>query len=844
MTDYVIKFSGQDNLSGTINSIKTELQEVGKNTTALDEISKKFQRIQNSSAPLKRKLRDLQAIMAQMNLNGLNNTEVFNQIAAQAGTYKDAVADAAAATRLLSSDTAKLDAGINALQGLAGAATIATGVMGLLGTKNEEVQQTILKVQSAMAILNGVQSVANALNKDSILMLTVKQVQSKAAAAATTLEANATKGATVAQAAFNLVAKANPYVLLATAAIAAGAAIYAFTQKTDEATESQKRLEEETDNYKEAQDSQNSTLAESIIKFEELQRQWVSLGDDLKAKKRFVDDNSTAFNSLGLEVNSVTDAEKVFGKNANAIIAAMRARARAAAAHAMCVRNLTEMYQQLSQVEAKLKKGESFSKSELAEIGILNPDKMAGLVQDFNIGNFLGLKEDSFKVIGKNAADQIINSATVTLQARADELNKPFEKIADEAQAEVDSTPFITSTTRTTKKSGKSGSSRSSRNSKTTSPKPEPVFKEDAATLKEMKDNVAVLQKRLEGLNVDSDQFKEVSAELERWQLLIKHAGETLSENKFKLDADSLIPTAASFLKQKPIEIPVTIAPIKTQIEGARDLAQRAEEVINQTLQDYDTGIIGYQKAKDLIDGINQILVNKGLKPIKVEIIPEYQKAFEDFKMEALSVTSAFDGINSVVSSFTSLNESIKEGANAWEIFMGVVSLVGQTLNSVSSVMEAVNTVTELLGVTTAATSATSTAAAQQEVANSIATTGAKSGEAIAEATASGAGLPFPINLVAIAAGVAAVLAALASISGAFADGGIVGGASPSGDHLLARVNSGEMILNGRQQKNLFNLLDRGDSHVSSTSQVEFKISGSTLKGVLRNYDNKMSKLK
>jgi len=46
--------------------------------------------------------------------------------------------------------------------------------------------------------------------------------------------------------------------------------------------------------------------------------------------------------------------------------------------------------------------------------------------------------------------------------------------------------------------------------------------------------------------------------------------------------------------------------------------------VINQTLQDYDTGIIGYQKAKDLIDGINQILSNKGLKPIKVEIIPEY----------------------------------------------------------------------------------------------------------------------------------------------------------------------------------------------------------------------------
>ncbi|HEY9543683.1 hypothetical protein [Prevotella sp.] len=60
------------------------------------------------------------------------------------------------------------------MQGLAGAATIATGVMGLLGTKNEDVERAILKVQSALGILNGVQSLANTLNKDSILMLKLK----------------------------------------------------------------------------------------------------------------------------------------------------------------------------------------------------------------------------------------------------------------------------------------------------------------------------------------------------------------------------------------------------------------------------------------------------------------------------------------------------------------------------------------------------------------------------------------------------------------------------------------------------------------------------------------------
>jgi len=44
----------------------------------------------------------------------------------------------------------------------------------------------------------------------------------------------------------------------------------------------------------------------------------------------------------------------------------------------------------------------------------------------------------------------------------------------------------------------------------------------------------------------------------------------------------------------------------------------------------------------------------------------------------------------------------------------------------------------------------------------------------------------------------------LGNIAGAFANGGIVGGGSMTGDRMTARVNSGEMILNGRQQSELF----------------------------------------
>lgn len=52
------------------------------------------------------------------------------------------------------------------------------------------------------------------------------------------------------------------------------------------------------------------------------------------------------------------------------------------------------------------------------------------------------------------------------------------------------------------------------------------------------------------------------------------------------------------------------------------------------------------------------------------------------------------------------------------------------------------------------------------------------------------------------------------------------------------------MILNPMQQSNLFNALNGGGATGGGLKNVEFTISGSTLKGCLKNYDNKMSKLK
>lgn len=120
---------------------------------------------------------------------------------------------------------------------------------------------------------------------------------------------------------------------------------------------------------------------------------------------------------------------------------------------------------------------------------------------------------------------------------------------------------------------------------------------------------------------------------------------------------------------------------------------------------------------------------------------------------------------------------------------------------------------------------------------------------ALAKGTESAAALPFPYNLAAISTVVGTIMATFANFKsiGKFAGGGIIGGSSSLGDYNIARVNSGEMILNGTQQRRLFNLANgiggRSDETME-TPQVEFKIKGQDLVGVFSNYNNKRNRVR
>lgn len=208
-------------------------------------------------------------------------------------------------------------------------------------------------------------------------------------------------------------------------------------------------------------------------------------------------------------------------------------------------------------------------------------------------------------------------------------------------------------------------------------------------------------------------------------------------------------------------------------------------------------------------------------------------------------IKSSWGAANGLVDSITQISEGF-EDMSGIEIVQSLGDTIFSVIDNVTSLIDGITAFSSALQATSAiqqATSAASIASTQAEATASIANTAAKSGEAIAGATASGAKMPFPANLIAIAAGIAAVVGALAMISG-FAGGGIVGGSSTIGDYNVIRANKGEMILNSTQQANLFRMLNSGGAPRGMDGEVKFKISGKELIGVLNNYNRKTAKVK
>ena len=259
----------------------------------------------------------------------------------------------------------------------------AQGAVALFSGENENLQKIMLKVQSLMAVTIGLKEVQLALDKDEAFqlvtinglkewwnkLLAVGRGEQVASTAATVADTTATIADTAATAANTAAQQANTAAQTGntvaqgantvatgaqTAAAVAGTAaniglagafrmvgaaiksipvfgwiaaalsalvgvIVHFVSKANEGKKAAQEF------YK--------SLAENAYKpiatIEELSLKWNALGDDLNAKKKFIEENKAAFDELGVAVLDVVDAENLLNKGKDAFVQAQIDKAKA-----------------------------------------------------------------------------------------------------------------------------------------------------------------------------------------------------------------------------------------------------------------------------------------------------------------------------------------------------------------------------------------------------------------------------------------------------------------------------------------------------------------------------------
>lgn len=271
------------------------------------------------------------------------------------------------------------------------------------------------------------------------------------------------------------------------------------------------------------------------------------------------------------------------------------------------------------------------------------------------------------------------------------------------------------------------------------------------------------------------------------------------------------------------------------------------------------------EKAKDSFGVLDAEIEKLRKKKVSLSDALKLEELREDVKRlrrEAFdSLFEPFENLDNLKDSVQSLIETINSpNTDGWEKFIAILQTLKSVIDGMVDTVDSINKVEEAFASLKGAKEAEALAdskATDTEVANSAAKSTAAA--ASAAATAAGAGtevaantasaassaadgaakLPFPANIIAIAGAITSVLGIMASLKH-FAGGGIFKG-QPF-DRSIAAVSDGEMILNGSQQNNLWRAIKTGNFG-GGASNVTFRIRGRDLEGVLKNQQNKMSKV-
>lgn len=117
-------------------------------------------------------------------------------------------------------------------------------------------------------------------------------------------------------------------------------------------------LTDALDNIAKELEETNGGYGDNIVSLKQLQQEWKNLKTTAE-KNQWIKDNKSEFDQLGVSVNNVTDAENVFVDNTEAVINALRLRAKAAAAQKLAADEYEKALIARNKAETEAGKGPS-----------------------------------------------------------------------------------------------------------------------------------------------------------------------------------------------------------------------------------------------------------------------------------------------------------------------------------------------------------------------------------------------------------------------------------------------------------------------------------------------------
>ena len=297
----------------------------------------------------------------------------------------------------------------------------------------------------------------------------------------------------------------------------------------------------------------------------------------------------------------------------------------------------------------------------------------------------------------------------------------------------------------------------------------------------------------------------------------------------------------SSSTKIKPRDTTFDYKKTKTEIasenlDKAKELADKYKEEarnIGKTLSDEVANAMA--NIPSLVEALKLAQVKEDIKNLNKELNESLYSGVKDIASSSDRIVSAFSNLRDVMNDVD---------ASGWERIMAIWNAMTNVVDTFLSIIKMIESLTEITnkltqakeqeakmtGVATASkvteaavdTTVTGVKVANSEIKKTADTSeaatavttatkevAANTAKGVSAAGSSAASLPFPANIIAIGAAIAAAVALFASIP-KFATGGVITGGPTSGDKILARVNAGEMILNQGQQSRLFEAINSG----------------------------------